>query len=64
MGLIPLGARGGIMAKALITGGSGFIGTHLADVLVGHGEEVTALVRRTSAWPPCRPLVFAWSTAT
>lgn len=44
------------MAKALITGGSGFIGTHLADVLASRGDEVTALVRRTSRVAPLQAL--------
>jgi nucleoside-diphosphate-sugar epimerase len=34
--------------KALITGASGFIGTHLATSLVGEGHEVRCLVRRSS----------------
>ena len=29
--------------KVLITGGSGFIGSHIADRLVGRGDEVLAL---------------------
>lgn len=31
------------MAKILITGGAGFIGSHLADVLVARGDEVVVL---------------------
>jgi UDP-glucose 4-epimerase len=31
------------MAKALITGGAGFVGSHLADGLVARGDEVTLL---------------------
>jgi UDP-glucose 4-epimerase len=31
------------MARALITGGAGFIGSHLADKLVSSGHEVTSL---------------------
>jgi nucleoside-diphosphate-sugar epimerase len=34
--------------KALITGASGFLGTHLARALVAGGHHVTALVRPTS----------------
>jgi len=34
--------------KVLVTGGTGFIGTHLVDELVKRGEEVRSLVRETS----------------
>ncbi len=34
--------------KALITGASGFIGTHLAKALAGEGHQVRCLVRRSS----------------
>jgi len=36
------------MTKVLITGGSGFIGTKLAERLAARGDEVTCLVRATS----------------
>jgi dihydroflavonol-4-reductase len=36
------------MAKVLVTGASGFIGSHLVTHLVARGDEVTCLVRRTS----------------
>ena len=36
------------MAKALVTGASGFIGMHLVDALVARGDEVTCLVRKSS----------------
>lgn len=36
------------MAKCLVTGASGFIGTHLVRALVARGDEVICLVRSTS----------------
>jgi dihydroflavonol-4-reductase len=36
------------MAKVLVTGASGFIGSHLAAALVGRGDDVTCLVQKTS----------------
>ena len=36
------------MASVLLTGGSGFLGGHLAEALVAGGHRVTASVRRTS----------------
>jgi nucleoside-diphosphate-sugar epimerase len=36
------------MAKVLVTGASGFIGTHLTDALIAQGDEVACLVRKTS----------------
>ena len=36
------------MARVLVTGASGFIGPHLVEALVARGDEVTALVRKTS----------------
>jgi UDP-glucose 4-epimerase len=35
--------RGGVNIRYLITGGSGFIGSHLADALVARGDDVTVL---------------------
>ncbi|MCZ6675937.1 MAG: GDP-mannose 4,6-dehydratase [Candidatus Poribacteria bacterium] len=34
--------------KAFVTGGTGFIGSHLVELLVGQGYQVTALIRETS----------------
>lgn len=36
------------MTKNLVTGATGFIGSHIAERLLNNGEEVTALVRKTS----------------
>ena len=36
------------MAKVLVTGASGFIGTHLVAALAARGDEVTCLVRQSS----------------
>ncbi|RJQ14385.1 MAG: NAD-dependent epimerase/dehydratase family protein [Nitrospiraceae bacterium] len=35
--------------KALITGATGFIGSHLAEALIGRGYDVSCLVRKTSS---------------
>ena len=36
------------MAKAIVTGGSGFIGSHVVDALVEAGHEVTVIDHRVS----------------
>ncbi len=36
------------MAKVLVTGASGFIGSHLCEALAERGDEVSCLVRKTS----------------
>jgi nucleoside-diphosphate-sugar epimerase len=41
--------------KAFVTGGTGFLGRHLIDTLLAHGDDVTALVRtfdRARTLPP------------
>ncbi|MGB3058007.1 MAG: NAD-dependent epimerase/dehydratase family protein, partial [Candidatus Omnitrophota bacterium] len=38
------------MKKAIIFGGSGFIGSHVADVLTGNGYEVTVFDRKESPY--------------
>src|SRR5215469_4036568 len=42
------GWQGQVIVKALITGASGFIGTHLATALSNQGHQVRCLVRRSS----------------
>lgn len=38
------------MAKILVTGGSGFIGTHTVDLLVKHGHDVTIIDWNMQQW--------------
>jgi len=42
------------MARVLVTGASGFIGTHLVAALAARGDEVTCLVRKSSRIGPLR----------
>lgn len=44
------------MAKVLVTGASGFVGTHLVEALTERGDEVTCLVRNSSRIEPLRRL--------
>src|SRR5262249_44304202 len=41
-------AKRGLMPRALVTGASGFIGSHLCELLLRRGYEVVGLVRPTS----------------
>src|SRR5512145_3087134 len=43
------GSAGGEFLKVLVTGASGFTGSHLARLLVESGHEVRVLARRTSS---------------
>ena len=40
--------------KAMVTGGTGFVGGHLIDRLLTDGHEVTALVRSPAKGRPKR----------
>jgi nucleoside-diphosphate-sugar epimerase len=42
------------MTKVLVTGASGFIGSHLVSALADRGDDVTCLVRHTSRIEPLR----------
>ncbi|MBN2577748.1 MAG: NAD-dependent epimerase/dehydratase family protein [Pirellulales bacterium] len=42
------------MAKVLVTGASGFIGSHLVAALTARGDEVACLVRKSSRLAPLR----------
>ena len=44
------------MAKVLVTGASGFVGSHLVETLVARGDNVTCLVRRGSRVEHLDPL--------
>jgi nucleoside-diphosphate-sugar epimerase len=46
------------MKKAFVTGGTGFIGSHLVEHLIDLGVDVTALIRQRKKWLEGLPLTF------
>src|SRR4051812_36995055 len=46
------------MAKTLVTGGSGFLGSHLGRALAERGDELRLLARRTSNLEHLSPIEF------
>jgi len=53
--------KGFSVAKALVTGSTGFLGSHVVEALAGRGDEVRCLVRRTSnlRWLRALPVEYA-----
>jgi nucleoside-diphosphate-sugar epimerase len=51
---------------ALVTGASGFVGSHVADALLGHGARVRCLLRATSSrrWLEGKPVELAEGDVT
>ena len=50
------------MAKTLVTGASGFLGSHLAHALAERGDELRLLARRSSNLDPVGGLEFERAT--